>query len=406
MEGFYIENARLSCCIAPPVPVPPVEPEPEPDPDPLLLRILTNNAGASLPWADQTEFEAAMASDNPSLSVSSYSLVGNELTVMGTGLVKMPDGELSFIAEIIEVESETIEETGVSSFSSCTSLTSVDFPNVTTIGIDGFSSCVGLTEATFPLATGVGDNAFKDCSSLDTAYFPLLTSLSEGVFYGTALETASFPEVVTIGKEAFSGCDNLTSVSFPKATFIGESAFYSNYGLTSVTFPLVEETDVSAFSSCIYLATVSFPALETVGNTTFDETAIVAVNTTNFPSVTYWGDEALKNCTSLETFETNASVVRPDVLSNCTALIDVTLNNATALFDIFGSNAYLDSKAVNNMTFSMPNLNNIINNPFADIISNGIIGGGTDFTITIPSAMGAATRITEAQSAGAIIVTV
>ena len=77
------------------------------------------------------------------------------------------------------------------------------------LGINGssFSGCSSLTSVTIPNSvTSIGDRAFRDCSSL--------TSVSIG------------NGVTSIGSNTFSGCSGLTSVTIPNSvTSIGDYAF-------------------------------------------------------------------------------------------------------------------------------------------------------------------------------------
>ena len=284
--------------------------------DPIILRILTNDGGASLPFTNSSEFESYFISYNPSLVVTSYVLDGDELIVRGSGFEYLHTNAFFGANYIVEVESSSL----------------------VTVGEFGFAICGGLT-------------------------------------------TVNLPSLVTVGEYGFFFCQVLTSVSLPSLVTIG----------------------YSGFAVCEGLTTVSFPSLVTVGEYGFDNTNITDVNLTNFPLVDYWGDNALSN-TPIVNFETNASVIRPNVLENCADLQNVTLNSASALFDIFGiGGAYFNSTALP-MTLTMPNLNNIINDPFNILIAIGIIDPYTDFTITIPSVMTGNSKILDAQAAGATIV--
>lgn len=256
-----IDNRSYLCVVVTP-----------PAPDPVILRILTNDGGSSLPFYDSASFASYFIGYNPSLNVTSYELVGDELTVIGTGFESIAESTFESYTSIVEVESET----------------------ATTIKDKAFKGCTFLTDISFPSAKTIGDEAFKDCM------------------------------------------------------------------------------------------------------------ALTEVNLTNFPAVTYWGDNALYGCASLTLFETNATTVRPGILDYCGSLEEVKLNNATALFNIFGAYGAYNNTVP--MLFRMPNLNNFIDDPFGVLINNGVINSGTDFTIEIPSAMTGNARILEVQAIGATIV--
>lgn len=104
-----------------------------------------------------------------------------------------------------------------STFTNCSSLTSVSFPALIEIGASGAFSC------------------FSGCSSLASVSFPVLEIIGGSSF-----------------SSCFYGCSNLVSITFPALTTLGAFAFGSA-GMTSY----------SCFNGCSKLASVSFPALTT-----------------------------------------------------------------------------------------------------------------------------------------------
>ena len=59
-----------------------------------------------------------------------------------------------------------VESIGSYAFSSCSKLTSVDFPAATSISSYAFQACSNLTSVNFPVATSIGSYAFSGCSNL------------------------------------------------------------------------------------------------------------------------------------------------------------------------------------------------------------------------------------------------
>lgn len=86
IEGFYIENARLSCCVSPPVPVPPVDPEPEVPEEPDYNIDITGNWG-SAGVTDEASFISFLEStlEVSNVTVSEFSLVDGRLRAIVTG---------------------------------------------------------------------------------------------------------------------------------------------------------------------------------------------------------------------------------------------------------------------------------------------------------------------------------
>ena len=134
---------------------------------------------------------------------------------------------------------------GDSVFKGCSSLTTINIPNVKSIGDSAFEGCSSLTTINIPdndNVRSIGDSAFKGCLSLTTINIPSnVTSIRNSTFEGCSLlTTINIPDndnVRSIGDSAFEGCSLLTTINIPKdVTKIGRKAFYDCSGLASVTF--------------------------------------------------------------------------------------------------------------------------------------------------------------------------
>ena len=139
---------------------------------------------------------------------------------------------------------------GDSTFSECTSLTSINIPDsVTNIGEYAFSSCSNLI-VTLPNNITVGNNAFSGVKNL--TYDPNNYSSSKG---WNASGITITDGVTSISSNAFSSCSNLRSITMPSSvTSIEDSAFYNCTYLTSVTINGNNITTIgqSAFYNCGY----------------------------------------------------------------------------------------------------------------------------------------------------------
>ena len=141
-----------------------------------------------------------------------------------------------------------------STFSDCTSLTSIMIPNsVTSIVYSAFYNCTSLTSITIPdSVTSIGDSAFYGCSSLTSITIP--------------------NGVMEIGWCAFADCSSLTSITIPNSvTSIGDSAFVGCSSLTSITIPnSVTEIGVYAFADCSSLTSITIPnSVTSIGDSAF-----------------------------------------------------------------------------------------------------------------------------------------
>jgi len=169
---------------------------------------------------------------------------------------------------------------------------------VTAIGTTAFYSCSSLTTVSFPECTYIGSNAFQNCSKLTSVSFPACTSIGISAFaYCSSLTSVNFPVCVSINGYAFSYCSKLTSVSFPACTSIGISAFANCHSLTSVNFPVCVSIDRYAFSYCSRLTSVSFPACTYIGSYAFAYCS--SLTTVSFPLCTSISGYAFYSCSKL-----------------------------------------------------------------------------------------------------------
>ena len=167
--------------------------------------------------------------------------------------------------------SSNVTSIGNSAFSSCSALTTADFPAATSIGNNAFDGCSALTTADFPAVTSIGTYAFSSCSALTTADFQAATSIGDSAFSScSALTTADFPVAKSIGTYAFSSCSALTTADFQAATSIGDYAFLNCSALTTADFPVAKSIGTYAFNGCKPLTTADFPVAKSIGSNAFN----------------------------------------------------------------------------------------------------------------------------------------
>jgi len=70
-------------------------------------------------------------------------------------------------------------------FYNCTSLQTIDLPNVTTIGSYAFYGCTGLQSINLPNVESVGTGAFQNTTSLREISLPNLRSAGSNIFRST-----------------------------------------------------------------------------------------------------------------------------------------------------------------------------------------------------------------------------
>ncbi len=188
---------------------------------------------------------------------------------------------------------------------------------VTTVGNFAFSGYSALMSVTIPSSvTSIGSHAFTDCSGLMSVSIP--------------------SSVISIGTSAFSGCTSLTSLELPSsATSIGNEAFEGCNSITSIVIPpTVTSIGSSAFKGCSSLATISIPSsVSSIGRNAFEDckgmTSVVIPT-----SVISIGKSAFKNCSSLASILIPSSVISIGVsaFEGCSSL--TTVNIPTSIISI------------------------------------------------------------------------
>ena len=216
---------------------------------------------------------------------------------------------------------------GGSSFSGCSSLTTITIPNsVTSIEAFAFNSCTGLTSVYYAgdiaqwCGIGFTGNTSNPCSFAHNLYINnqliteliipnSVTSINNCAFYGcSALTSVTIGDSVTsIGVSAFAVCSGLTSVTIGNSlTLIGAYAFSGCSGITSVTLGnSVTTIDESAFNSCTSLTSIVIPnSVISIGNSAFLGNGLTSLTIGN--SVTTIGRYAFDYCSALTLIESLA----------------------------------------------------------------------------------------------------
>jgi len=214
-------------------------------------------------------------------------------------------------------------------FQNCYSLSSISLP--TTVGssitmTNSFANCFSLTSITIPSGWNISNLAstFSGCNYITSITLPnnaqnSITSMGSMCSNCFQLETITMPtslNSVTTIAAAFSGCYKLNSVIFPSSMNSVTSAnnlFSSCFSLSSATMPtsMTSCTDFSfTFSTCSALETATLPSTISASTTTFQGCFISCSN--------------LKTVT-LPTTQTSAVTTIGNLFTYCANL--TTINN-------------------------------------------------------------------------------
>lgn len=202
-----------------------------------------------------------------------------------------------------------------SAFVSCTSLTSIVFPqSLQSIGTLAFRYCGNLVAVNFPEATvTVASNALQD-SGVQVATINSNELIEYGIGHGglfsnAPITTIYFGNKVTdyvLYEECIYTVDHKTLVYVPttKQTIayhplveaIAAYAFKNNSNITSVVLPsTVTTVGESAFSPCNNLTSVSLPSVTSIGNSAFvPSSGIAKIAQISMPSVVTMGSLAFR----------------------------------------------------------------------------------------------------------------
>lgn len=266
----------------------------------------------------------------------------------------------------------TVEDRGLAN---CTSMHTVELPNLKEVGAGSFCSCA-ITRINIPkTVTHLGSDAFKDCSALAAVHIADLsawckinfvtmhsnpTTLAHHLYLnGEEITNLVIPDDVTsIGAHAFNNCDAITSaVMHDSLTSLGTNAFGSCVNMVCDISNLRNITTLGkqVFYGCSKVSgIVNMPHVTSIGDYAFRSTKITRIEKlgiatisadsfADMSSVGYinFGDMpiigACARCSSLTTFDFNPEVVTK-VLSfhRCSSLsIDLDLPIATEVTDFY-----------------------------------------------------------------------
>lgn len=145
---------------------------------------------------------------------------------------------------------ESTSFTGTNNFASCSSLTSVEVPE---LSAGMFSNCKNLKSVKFLTPIKVmPESVFVNCSSLETIdSLDTVVEFGNNCMAGTAIKSLKVTEANSVGDEAFASCPHLASVEL-EATEIGSGAF-RDCGKLRTAKITANSIGSNAFNGCIQL---------------------------------------------------------------------------------------------------------------------------------------------------------
>ena len=243
------------------------------------------------------------------------------------------------------------------SFSGCTSLTGLEFPeSLTGLGC-GFINNTGITTITLPKNLTDASGALSGSIVEEVIFADGMERIPNAVCDANGessfIESVVIPETVTdIGAWAFSECISLYEIELPNSLReIEESAFNGCTGLSSIVIPeTVTDIGAGAFSQCVSLYEIELPnSLREIEGRTF--CGCTGLSSIVIPeTVTRIGGEAFSQCVSLYEIELPNWLREIDYESfnGCTGLSSIDI---PASVYYIGHSAFADCESLETVVF-------------------------------------------------------
>lgn len=225
---------------------------------------------------------------------------------------------------------------------------------VTSIGDSAFQNCDNLQRVIFlngaPDLTSIEYRAFSSCTSLTSFDFPdSLAYIGENAFASSGLTVANIPDSVSeIGQMAFRDCYNLSSVTIGCGlSSVPTAAFYQCFNLEYVYIPgNVKTIEMAAFACCPKISTIIMEeGVEEIGASAFttlsdayitDKGYNYALKTLDIPdSVISIMDKAFYGCVALEELSLGNGItnINPETFYDCNSLRGLSWGNNVQYID-------------------------------------------------------------------------
>jgi len=136
------------------------------------------------------------------------------ITVTATKLKNYAFYDCAEITSLVITNDIPWKNWGLSAFANCTSLTTVDAPNLTQLRDKIFNGCAKLKDCNFPKVTNIGGDQVIEGTAVETLVFPAFTG---GVYRNSlrnnkSLTTVDLNACTSLGGNCFSGCTVLSNL--------------------------------------------------------------------------------------------------------------------------------------------------------------------------------------------------
>ncbi len=167
-------------------------------------------------------------------------------TEISTGVSVIGNYALAFSDKLVGIHGNLVESLKNCALYMCSSLTTIDLPNLKNIETNSLYGCPLTTEVTFPELTRLDSSSFNKsvaeiinapklttllgqnftASKVKELKAPQLIELPNLFMYGaTKLQRAVFPNCNAVGNSAFEGCSSAEIIDLGHPLSVGGSAF-------------------------------------------------------------------------------------------------------------------------------------------------------------------------------------
>jgi hypothetical protein len=268
-----------------------------------------------------------------------------------------------------EINIPNIKKIGAKTFYKCSSLTTINENNkldkVTYLGRTAFYGCKNLKSISLKLinslssgydyiADTVCEGTFGNCTSLESVNIPNVSNIGNGCFFGcTKLKKINSNNnlgyIYKLGAYAFANCKRLQTISLETKnlysgkwyTFKKDSQFekYNNAGvgtsfdiynfdgwLLDDRYETAKTTYCGVFENCTSLKTVNISYTDNIGSRAFLNCS--SLQNINISKATSIGSSSFSNCTKLKSVNiTSANNIGAKAFYNCKSLTTVKTGN-------------------------------------------------------------------------------
>jgi hypothetical protein len=231
---------------------------------------------------------------------TSVTIVGNNVELYGGSNIHLRDFLFSPLVVgntnlLSVVDTNCIKTAGSYCFSSCTSVTTFDLPQLTTAGFYCFNYCTSSTSFDLPQLVTAGTGCFYNCTSVTTFDLPQLGTAGDYCFYEcTSVTTFDLPQLTTAGDYCFRDCSSVTTFDLPQLGTAGNNCFYECTSATTFDLPQLTTAGNNCFYECTSATTFDLPSCTNLGTTVGDDDVFYGITS----SVTLTVPSDLMTCNS------------------------------------------------------------------------------------------------------------